>query len=214
MELCNQELSRAIHDVTGLHSAEWLAELRLLSGSLKTEKDFPIETLRRCAAVEQSIGGDNDALLRYYVWLASGCLTTAFISTQRNAAIRRIETSSNHALRNALLASVVAGNAFVTVGISHLTTSRQHLSKAPLQATPVNDGWLLEGYCPWVTGGGFAHWLVAGAVERCVASDTVDTDATVGARELLIAIPVARTGIIVETGADLIALTASATGQV
>ncbi len=214
MELCDQELSRAIRDVTGLHSAEWLAELRMVSGNLKTVTDFPIETLRRCAGIEQSIGGDHDALLRYYVWLASGCLTTAFISTQRNAAIRRIETSSNHTLKNTLLPSVVAGNAFVTVGISHLTTSRQHVSKAPLQATPVGDGWSLEGYCPWVTGGGFAHWLVVGAVERCVASDTADTDPAGGARELLFAIPVARTGIIVETGADLMALTASATGQV
>lgn len=85
MELCGNELSRAIRDVTGLRSAEWLAELRLLSRSLKTVTDFPIETLRRCSAIEHWMAGDNDALLRYYVWLASGCLTTAFISTQRNA---------------------------------------------------------------------------------------------------------------------------------
>ncbi|MEI7459868.1 MAG: acyl-CoA dehydrogenase family protein [Pirellula sp.] len=214
MELCGNELSRAIRDVTGLRSAEWLAEIRGFSRSLKTAAEFPIETLRRCSAIEHWIGGDNDALLRYYVWLASGCLTTAFISTQRNAAIRRMETSSNHALKNALLPSVVAGSAFVTVGISHLTTSRQHLSKAPLQATPMGDGWLLDGYCPWVTGGFYAKWLVVGAVERGVELDTVDTDSTVAPRELLFAIPGARTGIIVETGADLMALTASATGQV
>ena len=214
IEPCGNELSRAIRDVTGLHSAEWLAELRILSRSIKTVTDFPIETLRRCSAIEQWIGGDSDALLRYYVWLASGCLTTAFISTQRNAAIRRIETSSNHALKSSLLPSVVAGSAFVTVGISHLTTSRQHLSKAPLQATPMGDGWLLDGYSPWVTGGCYAKWLVVGAVERCVELDTVDTDSTVSPRELLFAIPSARTGIIVETGADLMALTASATGRV
>ena len=214
MELCSNELSRVIREVTGRHSAEWLAEIRGLSRSLKTVTDFPIETLRRCSAIEHWIGSDVDTLLRYYVWLASGCVTTAFISTQRNAAIRRIETSFNHALKNELLPWVVAGSAFVTVGISHLTTSRQHLSKAPLQATPMGDGWLLDGYCPWVTGGYYAKWLVVGAVERRVELDTVDTDSTVASRELLFAIPGARTGVIVETGADLMALTASATGQV
>ena len=213
-ELCDSSLSQAIRDVTGLHSAKWLAELRALSRSLKTVSDFPIETIRQCSAIEQSIGGDSDALLRYYVWLASGCLTTAFVSTQRNAALRRIETSSNQALKKSLLPSMVEGNAFVTVGISHLTTSRQHLSKAPLRATPAVDGWVLEGYCPWVTGGCCADWLVVGAVESPVELSTLDTDSRSAARELLFAMPVTRTGVIVETGADLMALTASATGQV
>ena len=78
----------------------------------------------------------------------------------------------------------------------------------------MGDGWLLDGYSPWVTGGCYAKWLVVGAVERCVELDTIDTDSTVAPRELLFAIPSARTGIIVETGADLMALTASATGRV
>ena len=56
MELCGNELSRAIRDVTGMHSAEWLAELRVRSRSVKTVTDFPIETLRRCSAMQQFVG--------------------------------------------------------------------------------------------------------------------------------------------------------------
>ena len=52
-----------------------------------------------------------------YVELASACLTTTFILTQRVAAIRRIYTSDNIPLRDRLLAGILAGNTQATVGI-------------------------------------------------------------------------------------------------
>jgi len=173
--------------------------------------DFPMPTIRQCAAVETAISGDSNTLLEFYVWLASGCLTTAFVMTQRSAALRRIETSENEYARNNLLAAIRSGNSFATVGISHLTTSRQHLSRPPLRATKVSSGWVLDGFSPWVTGGHYADWLVIGAVED---DHIVGTQVPTKPKELLFSIPRDRTGVIVEPSSDLMALNASSTGPV
>ena len=47
---------------------------------------------------------------------------------------------------------LVSGAAFATVGISHLTTSRRHLAKPVLRAPADGDGFMLDGFSPWVTG--------------------------------------------------------------
>ena len=49
--------------------------------------------------------------------------------TQRNAACQRIANSDNQEIKAELLPPLCAGESFATVGISHLTTSRQHLAK-------------------------------------------------------------------------------------
>jgi butyryl-CoA dehydrogenase len=69
----------------------------------------------------------SPALLAGYEQLASACLTTCFVLSQRDAAVRRIEASANESLRHELLAPLARGERFATVGLSQLTTSRQHL---------------------------------------------------------------------------------------
>ena len=189
----------------------WLLELRNRAGKMTAATDFPMPTIRQCAAVETAISDDSDTLLKFYVWLASGCLTTAFVMTQRSAALRRIETSENEYARNTLLAAIRSGSSFATVGISHLTTSRRHLSQPPLRATRVSNGWVLDGFSPWVTGGHFADWLIVGAVED---DHMVEAQVPTKPRELLFSIPRYRTGVIVEPSSDLMALNASSTGPV
>ena len=195
----------------GTGSEQWLLELRKGSGKMPAATDFPLATIRQCAAIETALSDDSSALLEFYVWLASGCLTTAFVMTQRSAALRRIETSENEFARTKLLASIQTGNSFGTVGISHLTTSRRHLSQPPLLATRVTNGWILNGYSPWVTGGQFSDWLVLGAVE-----DDSRGGGTVSKkpRELLFSIARDRAGVIVEPSSELMALNASSTGPV
>ncbi len=210
-EIAGGQIDESIERVCGLTREQWQTELRNNSGRLRAPEDFPISTIRKCAAVETAISGSSSDLLRYYTWLASGCLTTAFIMTQRSAALRRIETSQNELTKSQLSASIHSGSSFATVGISHLTTSRRHLSQPPLRATRTSEGWVLDGYSPWVTGGRFADWLVVGAVEvDCVPEGT----ATTKSLELLFSIATNQTGVIVEPGSELMALNASSTGPV
>ena len=43
---------------------------------------------------------------------------------------------------------LAAGEILATVGISHLTTSRQHLVDPVLRATPDSGGYRLDGFAP------------------------------------------------------------------
>lgn len=119
--------------------------------------------LRR--AVERRYGGEErpaGELLRGMEALAGACLTTAFILSQREAALRQVARSPNAALRERFLPALARGDAFLTVGISQLTTSRQHRAPA-LVATPAAAGYRLDGEAPWVTAADHADGLVLGA---------------------------------------------------
>src|SRR5947209_2276893 len=99
---------------------------------------------------------DGQSLLLGYERLAAACLTTAFILSQRDAAVRRLRDSGRDDLGRELLRPLACGGRFATVGISQLTTSRQHGGPA-LRARPTADGFILDGAMPWVTGADQAH---------------------------------------------------------
>ena len=92
---------------------------------------------RRCAAPacwagpsRAALGGQDLSypdLLDGYERLAGACLTTCFILSQRDAACRRLRDGENAKLRDELLPPLARGETFATVGLSQLTTSRQHL---------------------------------------------------------------------------------------
>ncbi len=108
----------------------------------------------------------------------------------------------NSALASQWLPGMARGEIFATVGISHLTTSRQHVAKPVLAATEQADGsWLLDGFSPWVTAGALADILVVGAT------------ATDG-KQILCAVPADRAGITIGPGVELMALSESATDAV
>lgn len=136
-----------------------------------------------------------------YVDLASACLTTTFILTQRVAALRRICTSDNLPLRDRLLSGILAGNIQATVGISHLTTSHQHLGQPACLAIEKDGGYFVTGQSPWVTGACGTSHLVVGA-------ELPD------GRQILFAIASDAAGITIPKGFNLVALTASQTGPV
>ena len=79
-------------------------------------------------------------LLEGYLELARLCLTTAFILTQRDAACHRIANSPNLELRQRVLPDHCSGRALATVGISHLSTSRQHWSRPSVVARRTAGG--------------------------------------------------------------------------
>lgn len=95
--------------------------------------------------------------------LAAACLTTCFLLSQRESAVRRIRESGNQSLCRELLPPLARGERFATVGLSQLTTSRQH-TKPALAIRRQGEQFLLNGVIPWVTGAAHADHLVIGAV--------------------------------------------------
>jgi alkylation response protein AidB-like acyl-CoA dehydrogenase len=144
---------------------------------------------------------DQTAILRALTRLASGCLTTAFCLTQPAGVIARIFASDNERLKHELLPDLIAGRTFGSVGIAQLTTSRRHV-QPPLKATELADGtYRLDGVIPWVTGGAYADWIITGAV--------LDDG-----RQLLGVLPTKLPGVTVDPPAEMVGLTATATGPV
>jgi butyryl-CoA dehydrogenase len=135
-----------------------------------------------------------------YDQLAGACMTTAFLMSQREAAVRRIVACKNETLRRRLLPRLAQGEIFTTVGLSQLTTSRQHAAPA-LTARCQRQGWTLRGVMPWVTGAEHADYLVTGAVLE-------------DARKLLLVVPRETSGVVVQPALDLMALRGSLTAEV
>jgi alkylation response protein AidB-like acyl-CoA dehydrogenase len=143
---------------------------------------------------------NESQLVQGYIRLGAACMTTAFILTQRSGAVRRIVECDNEALKQKLLPWLVDGSTFATVGISHLTTSRRHLAKPVLRVWQAGDGFVLDGYSPWVTGAAHADTVVIGA--------TLDDG-----RQVLLALPTSLPGVHAAPHAQLVGLTASHTGR-
>jgi len=135
-----------------------------------------------------------------YERLAGACLTTAFILSQRDAAARRIRDSGEDGLARELLRPLACGGRFATVGVSQLTTSRQHGAPA-LVASGNADGFVLDGVMPWVTGADQADHVVAGAV-------------LADGKQLLIIVPMDCAGVRVAPPLPLAALVGSRTSEV
>ena len=133
--------------------------------------------------------------------LSAECLASTFILTQRSAAVRRIATSNNIAAKKLLLPALLNGQIFATVGISHLTTSGQHLQQPLVQAEQVEDGFVLNGTVPWATGATQADRLITGGT-------------LYDGRQILAAVLTDQSGVDVQPPANLMALNASQTGAV
>jgi len=150
-----------------------------------------------------SVGGQqwSDAdLVEGYLRLSSACLTTTFIITQRTGACRRIANGESDFCRDHWLPGLLTGELFTTVGISHLTTSHRHLDKPVLRAEETADGFILDGFSPWVTGAPFADVVVIGAT-------------LADQRQILLALPTDTTGVTTGPSENMVALSASRTGR-
>lgn len=140
-------------------------------------------------------------LIAGYEALSAACLMTTFVLTQRNGACQRIAGSENEQLKAELLPPLCRGELFATVGISHLTTSRQHLKQPAVSASETADGFILEGVVPWVTGAVHADYIVTGGT--CADG-----------RQVLLAVPTDIDGVEVQEPVRLLALNGSHTGEV
>lgn len=139
-------------------------------------------------------------VLRGLEEIATSCLTSAFIFSQREAAVRHL-LRSPEVVKEKYLHRLAAGEIYATVGLSQLTTSRQHLGPALTATSTANGCWQLNGQVPWVTGADHAAVVIVGA--------TV-TDG----RQLLVAIPAERLAVAIESPLPLAALTGSRTSLI
>jgi alkylation response protein AidB-like acyl-CoA dehydrogenase len=188
-----------------------LARLAELSSELDAPDSWPAEQLRLCGEsgvfewfIEPEVGGQGWSeadLLRAYVQLAAACLTTTFVITQRTGAMTRIAAGESQFARDVILPDLIAGRSFATVGISHLTTSRQHLARPVMRAAEHGESIVLDGYSPWVTGAEFAQHVVLGA--------TLDDG-----RQILVALPTNLPGVRTERAPQLVGLSGSRTGPI
>lgn len=188
-----------------------LAELSAAAADVDQSGQWPQQQFGRLAAagelgwvIPEAYGGTDISgpeMIERYRDLASSCLVTAFILTQRNGACQRIAAASNAELKLALLPDLAAGRTFATVGISHLTTSRQHCGQPAVTAEPVENGYRLNGFVPWVTGAPYAQHVVTGA--------TLDDG-----RQILLALPTDLAGVKVQSPSALLSMTASATASI
>ncbi|HEX4148340.1 MAG TPA: acyl-CoA dehydrogenase family protein [Pirellulales bacterium] len=190
---------------------ELCGELRQRAAALDLNGRWPAEQLRLCGEfgvfcwfVPRHLGGlgwSDEQLTRGYLKLSAACLTTTFIITQRTGACRWLIDTANSAAQTRWLPPLAAGETFATVGISHLTTSRRHLARPVLTARPQGEGFVLNGYSPWVTGGAHAEMIVVGATLE-------------DGRQVLVAVPTNTPGVAAAEPLPLVALSASHTGAV
>jgi len=136
-----------------------------------------------------------------YLALSQACLVTTFVLTQRNSACQRIVSSSNTELQGRLLPALCTADVFATVGISHLSTSRQHLQKPAIRVAETDGGFVLDGEIPWVTGAPYADYILTGG--------TLDDT-----RQMLVMIATQTEGVTVQQPVEMLALSASQTGAV
>jgi len=185
--------------------------LRQLARGLAEPHAWPGEQLQICAEagvyewfIPEQLGGqgwDDADIVRGYLKLSAACLTTTLVITQFTGACRRLAATSNQSLQQQVLPELISGRQFATLGISHLTTSRRYLSQPVLQAERSSDGFRLQGFSPWVTGGRQADFVLTGATMN-------------DGQQLLVLLPMDSPGVSVPEPAELVGLTASQTGPV
>ena len=187
-------------------------QLRKAATELDLSGAWPSSQLQWCANanlyrwfIPQEFGGygwSDEEIVDGYLALSQACMTTTFVLTQWNAACKRIIGSKNQTLKSNLLPKMATGELFATVGISHLTTSRQHMREPVLKAVQKSeDEFILNGFSPWVTGAAHADLMVLGA--------TLPDH-----KQVICAVPGDTHGVEAGSGSNLVALTSSCTDEV
>ena len=203
--------STAGEDRFGARFGAMCERLTQQTGALEGNRNWPGDQLEWLAdvgvlgwVIPAEFGGGGisaEDLTLGYKSLAAACLTTTFVLTQRNGACQRIAGAEQDTLKTELLPGLCSAETFATVGVSHLTTSRQYLRKPAVAVTETDSGFLFNGVIPWVTGAKFADEIVTGGT--CPDG-----------RQVLAVIPTVAEGVTVEQPPRLLALNASQTGAV
>ena len=90
--------------------------------------------------------------------LAGGCLATAFVWVQHHGLVRALASEAPAELRDEWLAPLCRGKHRAGLALAGLLPG-----PARLRATPGDEGWVLQGSSPWVTGWGHVDVLLVAA---------------------------------------------------
>jgi alkylation response protein AidB-like acyl-CoA dehydrogenase len=186
-----------------------LASLSALAERADTDLAWPDASLRLAVdlgamrwSIPKEYGGEGFDRVRQLEGseqLASACLATAFILSQREAAVRWLLQASE-AVRQRYLPTLARAEVFTTVGLSQLTTSGQHRPPS-LRVHSAQGTYRLDGDVPWVTGADHADIIVIGGVLE-------------DGRQVLLLLPRSLPGVSVEPPLALAALAGSRTARV
>jgi butyryl-CoA dehydrogenase len=102
-------------------------------------------------------------LTKGYEALARGCMSTALIFTQHDAAVDLVVTGGSDAMRDRFCPKLSTGEILMTVGISQLTTSHQG-GEPVMKVSWDGETAVFDGFMPWVTSAGKADWIATGGV--------------------------------------------------
>jgi alkylation response protein AidB-like acyl-CoA dehydrogenase len=160
-------------DQVTLSWEEALARIARRADRVDAEGIWPAESiadLRACGAMGWAVpvadggtGMDAVALHERYEALCGACMTTGLVFTQRDAAVGHLVAAERTETVKRLLQEMARGELFATIGISQLTTSRQHLPPAVV-AREVEGGFVIDGAVPWVTSLHHNNRVIVGAV--------------------------------------------------
>jgi alkylation response protein AidB-like acyl-CoA dehydrogenase len=138
--------------------------------------------------------------LATYLALARGDMSVALYVTQHEGAVDLVVSCDNEALKQTWLPRFASGLALTTIGYSQLTTSRQGGAPA-MRARAVDDGYVLDGVMPWVTGAPYVDNVACGAVLE-------------DGRQILVLLDMATPGVRVVPAEPLAALNSTHTCEV
>lgn len=113
--------------------------------------------------VPQKWGGvdiDAETFYEYQELTARYSGALCFLQTQHHSATSMLAKSDNEMLKSRCLRAIALGELRLGIGFSHLRRS----GNPAVTATPVQNGYLLSGKVPWVTGFGFFQKFIVAAV--------------------------------------------------
>ncbi len=96
--------------------------------------------------------------------LAGACGATWFVATQHGSPLKTLLRSDNEDLRGRWLRPLASSRALAGGAVSHLRRPG-----APMAATPVDEGWRLDGRVDWMTSWGLADVFLLGGVHAADA---------------------------------------------
>jgi alkylation response protein AidB-like acyl-CoA dehydrogenase len=105
--------------------------------------------------VDVGLGADQVSARPVMEAVSGGCGATSFVWQQHHGAVRRFAAGDGPA-RERWLAPACSGEVMAGIGFAYLRRPGPPL----VRATPVGDGWRLDGRAPWITGWGLIDILV------------------------------------------------------
>jgi len=147
-------------------------------------------------------GGDVRDAINVISNIAEYSLTAALVAWGQRTQIEYFLQSPNHGLRERWFPTFLNGTHAGATGLSNAMKFLGGIEKLQIEASPLNEGWRLDGKLPWVTNLRKNGFVVAAAVELP------------GAQPFVAALPHDKAGLVRSDDLELLALRGSNTAAI